>query len=92
MRSEGDRADLRSGQLTTWHDPFHYLKTKEIVCGMRDQAFCQLNTQTRGLTGTAAYIKKRLTFTPDMEDQQQQDGKLLNVAEAARPGDCSHKK
>lgn len=28
MRSEGDRADLRSGQLTMWNDPFHYLKIK----------------------------------------------------------------
>ena len=44
-RSEGDRADRRLGQLTMWHDPSHYLKIKEIVCGMRDRAFCQLNTQ-----------------------------------------------
>lgn len=58
-RSEGDRADRRLGQLTMWHDPSHYLKIKEIVCGMRDRAFCQLNTQKRSVTGTAAYIEKR---------------------------------
>jgi hypothetical protein len=59
MRSEGDRTDQRSGQLTMWYDPFHYLKITEIVCGMRDWAFCQLNTQKRSVTGTAAYIEKR---------------------------------
>ena len=85
------RPKIRTTNNVEWPFPLSKNQNKLFVEWEIGPSASWIHKKT-SVTGTAAYIEKRWTFTPDMEDQQQQDGKLLNVAEAARPGDCSHKK